>query len=86
VLVDGHPQIHVIDNGPGIPAQIMEHLLQDPVTTHADAGGSGWGMIFCKRIMQSFGGGIRIQPGLGWSTCIILDFPAIKARQRAVER
>jgi two-component system response regulator PhcR len=81
VLVDGHPQIHVIDNGPGIPPQVMQHLLQDPVTTHAEAGGSGWGMIFCKRIMQSFGGGIRIDTGSGWSTRIILDFPEIKGRQ-----
>jgi two-component system response regulator PhcR len=56
----------------------MEHLLQDPVTTYADAGGSGWGMIFCQRIMQSFGGGIRIESESGKSTCISLDFPKLK--------
>jgi two-component system response regulator PhcR len=86
VSVDDHPKIHITDNGPGIPAEIMEHLMQDPVTTHADAGGSGWGMLFCKRVMQSFGGGIRIQSEPGKSTCITLDFPNIKDQAKRSDR
>jgi len=61
-----------------------DHLLLDPVTTHADAGGSGWGMIFCKRIMQSFGGEIRIESEAGKFTCINLDFPKLKKRNQEV--
>jgi two-component system response regulator PhcR len=53
-------QICISDNGPGIPPEILQRLLHDPVTTHADSGGKGWGMIFCKRIMQAFGGDIAI--------------------------
>jgi two-component system response regulator PhcR len=56
------------------------------VTTHADAGGSGWGMLFCKRVMQSFGGGIRIQSEPGKSTCITLDFPNIKDQAKRSDR
>ena len=76
VLTEGNPQIRITDNGPGIPPEILEHLLVDPITTHVDTGGSGWGMIFCKRIMQSFGGSIVVQSSHG--TTVTLNFPATK--------
>lgn len=79
VLVDTHAQIRITDNGEGIPAHVLDHLLEDPVTTHADVGGSGWGLIFCKRIMQSFGGGVRVQSEVGKSTTITLDFPYLSS-------
>lgn len=72
------PCIFVTDNGPGIPADIMERLLVDPVSGHAGNGGSGWGMIFCNRVMQSFGGGITIHSRPGQPTSIALNFPALK--------
>lgn len=86
VTVEINPTIRIIDNGPGIPTEIMGHLLEDPVTTHADMGGSGWGMIFCKRIMQSFGGGIRIESVPGKSTCINLDFPMVRNQVKRSDR
>jgi two-component system response regulator PhcR len=86
VSADGQPCIKIIDNGPGIPAEVMGHLLEDPVTTHADVGASGWGMIFCKRIMQSFGGGIRVESEMGKSTCVNLDFPMVKNQVRRSDR
>jgi two-component system response regulator PhcR len=76
VLVEGNPQIRIADNGPGIPPEILDRLMVDPVTTHADAGGKGWGMIFCKRIMQSFGGGILVHSAAG--TTVTLNFPDMK--------
>ncbi|MDR3482249.1 MAG: hybrid sensor histidine kinase/response regulator [Burkholderiaceae bacterium] len=86
VAVDENPCIQVIDNGPGIPTEIMEHLLEDPVTTHSDVGASGWGMIFCKRVMLSFGGGIRIESAMGISTCINLDFPIVRNQVKRSDR
>lgn len=78
IAAGGNPQIHVADNGPGIPPEVLERLTVDPVTTHADSGGNGWGMIFCKRIMQSFGGGILIHSVPGASTTVTLNFPAAR--------
>lgn len=69
-----HPRICVSDNGSGIAPEILRHLLQDPVTTHADSGGTGWGMIFCKRIMLALGGSIAIESESG--TTVTLNFPA----------
>lgn len=85
-LVDGNPQIRIADNGAGIPPDILERLLVDPVTMHADSGGSGWGMIFCNRIMQSFGGNILIQSEQGQHTTVTLNFPAIKNQAARNER
>ncbi len=81
VLVEGNPQIRIVDNGPGIPPEIMARLLSDPVTTHADDGGKGWGMIFCKRIMQSFGGGILIHSAPSIYTTVTLNFPTIEVKR-----
>lgn len=78
VLVEGNPQIRIIDNGPGIPPEVLQRLLVDPVTTHADTGGKGWGMIFCQRIMQSFSGGILVHSAPNTPTTVTLNFPAIK--------
>ncbi|MGZ3182436.1 MAG: hybrid sensor histidine kinase/response regulator [Telluria sp.] len=72
------PSIVISDNGPGIPPGIMERLLVDPVSAHADSGGTGWGMIFCNRVMQSFGGRIGVQSEPGRSTKIALHFPAFE--------
>ena len=77
VLIEEHPQIRIVDNGPGIPPDILERLLVDPVTTHANSGGKGWGMIFCKRIMQSFRGDIVIHSSPDIHTNVTLSFPTI---------
>ena len=78
VLVEDNPKIRVADNGSGIAPEILERLMKDPVTTHAGEGGKGWGMIFCNRIMQSFGGSIQICSEPGTHTAVTLNFPAIK--------
>ncbi|MDF3836795.1 hybrid sensor histidine kinase/response regulator [Cupriavidus basilensis] len=78
--------IRICDNGPGIPPEVMGRLLVDPVTTHAGTGGNGLGMIFCNRVMQSFGGGIRIESTSGVGTTVTLDFPNTKSRMHRSNR
>ena len=86
VVAGERPEIRIADNGPGIPPEVMDRLLVDPVTTHASAGGSGMGMIFCNRVMQSFGGGIRIASASGAGTTVTLDFPNFKNRMHRSDR
>ncbi|EON15919.1 two-component system sensor histidine kinase/response regulator [Cupriavidus necator] len=86
VVAQPRPEIRICDNGPGIAPEVMERLLVDPVTTHASAGGSGLGMIFCNRVMQSFGGGIRIESASGAGTTVTLDFPSFKSRKHRSDR
>jgi two-component system, response regulator PhcR len=54
------PFMRFTDNGPGIPAGILARMTREPVTTRREAGGSGMGLMFCRRVMQSIGGEIAI--------------------------
>lgn len=84
VQAEPAPLIRLRDNGSGIPPAILARLLQDPITMHAGTGnggeqhdaGGGWGLIFCNRIMQSFGGGIVVESEHGRYTTATLAFPA----------
>ncbi|ASW00590.1 hybrid sensor histidine kinase/response regulator [Paraburkholderia aromaticivorans] len=83
VVAFPEPEIRIRDNGPGIAPEIKARLLQDPVTTHSGAGGHGMGMIFCNRIMQSFGGCLRIESTLGAGTTVTMGFPGSNGRLHA---
>ncbi len=83
ILVDDGPEICITNNGPCIPPDILPHLMETPFTTHADSGGKGWGMVFCRRVMQSFGGNILISSTAEFGTVITLKFPVIKTRLKS---
>ncbi len=55
---DGLPQISVIDNGPGIPKDIIENIFI-PFFTTKDTG-SGIGLSLSRQIMQLHGGTIKV--------------------------
>lgn len=61
------PWMRFTDNGPGIPADVLGKLTRLPVTTRAHSGGSGMGLIFCRRVLQSIDGTIAVasEPGRG---------------------
>jgi two-component system response regulator PhcR len=68
------PWIRFVDNGPGIPPEVLAKLTREPVTTRAQAGGNGMGLMFCHRVMQSMGGGIDITSAPGAGTTVALRF------------
>jgi two-component system response regulator PhcR len=78
------PAIVVMDNGPGIARHILQKLTREPVTTRAESGGSGMGLVFCQRVMTSLGGsvGVASEPNAG--ACITLYFPS-QENQNQVE-
>ena len=55
--------IEIIDNGPGIPLEIMKILLTKQVTTKTD--GHGIGLISCKKIVEAHNGimSVKSKPG-----------------------
>ncbi|NIE63411.1 hybrid sensor histidine kinase/response regulator [Burkholderia sp. Ax-1719] len=84
------PEIRVHDNGTGIPPEVQARLLRDPVTTHAQDGGHGMGMIFCNRVMRSLRGGLKIESTWGEGTTVTMSFgehnaPAAAATVAAAE-
>lgn len=70
----GQGVITFTDNGPGIPPDILARLTHEPVTTRAEQGGSGMGLLFCRRVVQSMGGLIEIHSTLGQGTRVALLF------------
>ncbi len=82
VGVDGgaaarRPWIRFVDSGPGIAPEVAAKLTKEPVTTRADSGGNGMGLMFCQRVMQSIGGDIQIVSSPGAGTTVALHFKAL---------
>ncbi len=68
------PWIRFTDNGPGIPPEVLAKLTREPVTTRANSGGTGMGLMFCHRVMQSISGSVEIRSEIGKGTVITLHF------------
>ncbi len=66
--------IRFADNGPGIAPEILARLTHEPVTTRAAQGGSGMGLLFCRRVLQSMNGQIEISSEPGQGATVTLQF------------
>jgi PAS domain S-box-containing protein len=72
-LLDGHVEIAIADDGPGIDAGIVNRLFQPYVTTKPN--GLGIGLSICKEIIQAHGGTLSFQPYRTKGACFIIDLP-----------
>ena len=66
--------VRFADNGPGIEPDVLSRLTREPVTTRANAGGNGMGLMFCFRVMQSLGGAIEVESEFGSGATVWLYF------------
>ena len=60
--------ISIRDNGPGVPAELIDRIFDPFFTTKAVGQGTGLGLSICHRIVESEGGSIRLNqtgPGTG---------------------
>jgi signal transduction histidine kinase len=65
--------VSVIDGGPGMAPDVLEHLFQ-PFFTTKEAG-TGLGLLSCKRIVASHGGVMRVNTEIGRGTRFDLYIP-----------
>ncbi len=70
--------IHVLDNGPGIPAEIQEKIFQPFFTTKPTGQGTGLGLSLAYDIMKAHGGEIRVNSESGQGTEFTLLLPLHK--------
>lgn len=65
-------EVHVIDTGPGISADVQARIFQPYFTTKA--GGSGLGLPTARRIIEEHGGRLDVhsEPGKGSDFCVSL--------------
>lgn len=76
-------RILIRDNGPGIPPDILPKIF-DPFFTSGKKGGTGLGLAFCRRVMQSFKAQINCNSEEGRFTEFALEFPVLE--QTAINR
>jgi two-component system autoinducer 1 sensor kinase/phosphatase LuxN len=69
-------QVVVENNGPGIPIDKIKNLFE-PFYTSGKKEGTGLGLDFCKKTMESFSGKIECESEIGKFTKFILNFPKI---------
>lgn len=67
-------QIRFSDTGHGVPPGVLEKLTNEPITTRSDGGGSGMGLLFCRRVVESSGGALHIASEVGEGTTVVLEF------------
>lgn len=53
-------RILVSDNGPGFAPELVERAFLPFTTTRASEGGTGLGLSICKRLVEAYGGHIRL--------------------------
>jgi signal transduction histidine kinase len=77
VDADGVPMaaVHVIDTGPGIPAEKLAQIFRPYFTTKA--GGSGLGLPTSRRIVEAHHGRLDVISEVGKGTDFVLRVPAI---------
>lgn len=67
-------RIRVEDDGPGIPAELGERVLEPHVTTRD--GQDGLGLSVARSILREHGGTLRLVPRDGGGTVAALELPA----------
>jgi signal transduction histidine kinase len=81
---DGWVSVRVIDDGPGVPADVMPRIFEPFFTTKPKGEGSGLGLGISRRIVVKHGGELRCESVPG-RTCFEVRLP-IDASSDAVER
>lgn len=69
--------VSVLDNGPGIPSELMKKVREPFFSTHANEGMRGLGLAIVDGIAKEHGGRLEIKSHPGKGTEIILYFPVV---------
>jgi PAS domain S-box-containing protein len=71
--VDGRCLVEILDRGPGIPAEVREHLFEPFMTTRA--GGTGLGLPIARRLTSVQGGTMALEDRPGGGTIATISLP-----------
>jgi two-component system NtrC family sensor kinase len=68
-------EIRVIDDGPGIPAEVKAKIFDWFFTTKPPGEGTGLGLAVSREILQAHGGNLRLEETPGGGATFVLDLP-----------
>jgi signal transduction histidine kinase len=75
---DEFATIEVVDNGPGIPAGILNRIFEPFFTTRDVGAGMGLGLSICHTIVEAHGGSIRAENRPGGGASFTIQLPLAK--------
>lgn len=78
-----YARVQVIDEGPGVPPEILPRIFERHTTSKARDGGLGLGLFLAKRIAELHGGELSVESKPGKGARFALSLPC---RIRAVEQ
>ncbi len=76
-------EIHVVDNGPGIPADQQLNIFVPFFTTKQK--GTGLGLAICQRIVKNHGGTITVHSRVGEGSTFVIRLPALPSPEQSPE-
>ena len=80
---DDHASIHVTDQGPGIPNELLARLFVPFDRLGADAGregGAGLGLVLARRLTEAMNGTFELASVVGVGTHVTITFAAVRVR------
>jgi signal transduction histidine kinase/sensor domain CHASE-containing protein/ActR/RegA family two-component response regulator len=75
----------VADNGPGIPPELLERILEPFFTTKPPGVGTGLGLSLCQGIIDSHGGRLYVESQPGQGAVFRVELPVTEPLATAVE-
>lgn len=79
---DGQPVVDVVDDGPGVPPHRREEIFK-PFHSSKDYG-TGIGLAFCRKVIESHGGTLTLVPEAGAGACFRVEMPPVALVAEAV--
>ena len=73
----------ISDTGSGIEPELLPQLFKQKFTTKVN--GHGFGLLVCKRIVDSHGGNLKVESTPGIGTTFRIEFPMINQEQALSE-
>jgi two-component system, NtrC family, sensor kinase len=68
-------RIEIVDNGPGIPEQVLSHIFDPFFTTKQEGEGTGLGLSLVYGIVETHGGQIKARNVPGGGAAFIIELP-----------
>ena len=73
--LDGKIELHVKDNGVGIPQKVVDKIFQPFFTTKPTGQGTGLGLSLAYDIIKAHGGEIRVETKEGEGSEFVIQLP-----------
>jgi signal transduction histidine kinase len=77
-LVSGQVEVRVTDSGPGIPLEYQRRIFERFTRVPGSEGrrrGLGWGLAFCRSVIEAHGGRIWLESKVGQGSTFVLTIP-----------